>query len=434
MNNGRPLPLRKQVQFLVALTILAWATQTLLAQWSKGAEVATPPEGSPSSSSSAFVQPREGAGDAPLRGGTLELRAEARVHGGEVRLKQVCRWSDADAAMFAPVADLVLARLEGRRPYKVIEVRELRETLEQAGINVALLRFAGPVECTVSRTDADVNGGEALEQWIAAREVGGDDAATAAAAATRPTAAAPQPAAASPEAAGGEEPVARRLRDLLAADLSARLSIPADQLVLSFDPRDEAALNLPDTQFKFNLAPRRARDLGDVAWDVTIVSPGAGGSRKVQLRGTARAWQDQVVAARPVARRQVLQAADVTARRTMISQLPDAAVLTAEQVVGQMAARDLKPGTVMTAPLVEAVPLAKTGQFITVTLTRGNVRIRGVAKALEGGSYGQTIRVKNESTKDVYQVVLTGPQEATMAREAAEAAPAEQEGGVAAAR
>jgi hypothetical protein len=33
---------------------------------------------------------------------------------------------------------------------------------------------------------------------------------------------------------------------------------------------------------------------------------------------------------------------------------------------------------------------------------------------MEGGSYGQTIRVKNEATREVFQVVLTGPQTATM--------------------
>jgi flagella basal body P-ring formation protein FlgA len=100
-------------------------------------------------------------------------------------------------------------------------------------------------------------------------------------------------------------------------------------------------------------------------------------------------------------------------------------------VVGQVAARDLKPGTLVTGPLVEAVPLAKLGQFVTVTLHRGNVQIKSVGKAMEGGSYGQTIRVKNEATRDVYQVVLTGPQEASMATPPA-AAPEAPEKAVAA--
>jgi flagella basal body P-ring formation protein FlgA len=51
---------------------------------------------------------------------------------------------------------------------------------------------------------------------------------------------------------------------------------------------------------------------------------------------------------------------------------------------------------------------------VTVSLSQGSVQIKTVAKALEAGTYGQTIRVKNETTRDTFQVILTGPQTATM--------------------
>jgi flagella basal body P-ring formation protein FlgA len=407
MNNGRPLTMRKKVQFLVALTILAWATQTLFAQWARAEDAGAEPAAS-------FV-PRDadgatgGGGAGPLGATTLELRPEARVYGGEVKLKQVCRWSAADAATFAPVADLVLLKLDARRPYRVIEARDVKQMLEEAGVNVALVRFSGPIECTVSRTDAELKQGEALEEWVKAQK-----AVPAEGPATLPTTAR------KPGAAGhsDDDGDARTLRDVLTADLASRLSLSEDSLVLSFNAADEAALNLPGSQFKFNVEPRRAKNLGDVAWDVTITSA-VGGTRKAQVRGAARAWQNQVIVARPLARRQVIQDADVTQRRTLVDRLPESPLLNTEQVVAQVAARDLKPGTVLTAPLVEAVPLAKSGQLITVTLVRGTVKIKGVAKALEGGCFGQTIRVKNEATKDVYSVVLTGPQEASMSSAAA---------------
>ena len=57
---------------------------------------------------------------------------------------------------------------------------------------------------------------------------------------------------------------------------------------------------------------------------------------------------------------------------------------------------------------------SKSGQYITVMLERGNIRVKSVVKALEGGCYGQTIRVKNEATKDVFDVAITGPQTATL--------------------
>src|SRR5215208_2390164 len=98
-NNYRPLGTRKTIQLMVILTILAWATQTLLHQWGFGAEVSG-------------VEPA--AQEKFLYGGgaTLEVRGEATVVGTEVKLKQVCRWSNADAAVFDPIGDLVLTRLD----------------------------------------------------------------------------------------------------------------------------------------------------------------------------------------------------------------------------------------------------------------------------------------------------------------------------------
>lgn len=420
-NGGRPLSMRKKVQIMVAMTILAWATQLLLAQWAHGAEAAD-----------TFV-PRDGSSPTTLTlaGGAMELRGEARVHGSEVKLKQVCRWSDADAATFAPVAELVVAKLDARRPFKVVAIKDIRQTLEGAGINVALVRFSGSLECTISRNDTELSEGEALQQWVKMRE----SHETVETPPVLEQAAQPQQAAA---VVHKDDVAARTLRNILVADLSVRLTIPQDQLVLTFDPRDEGALNLAEPQFKFSLQPRKVRDLGDVAWDVTVLNAAGGSdSRKLQLRGTARAWQDQLIVTRPMARRQVIQDTDITSRRLLTDQLPEASLLSKDQVVGQMASRDLKPGVVITANAVEAVPLAKANQYITVTLERGGIRVKGVAKALEGGCYGQTIRVKNESTKDVYQVVLTGPQEGSIAPPAAvetPGTPAESKAAVAAAR
>ena len=56
----------------------------------------------------------------------------------------------------------------------------------------------------------------------------------------------------------------------------------------------------------------------------------------------------------------------------------------------------------------------KSGQFVTITVRQGGVQISTVAQAMESGSYGQTIRVRNEETRDIFEVTMTGPQTATM--------------------
>jgi flagella basal body P-ring formation protein FlgA len=389
---GWPLGWRRAKWFLVLAIILpAWSGQAALA-----ANIAL------------AVEPAAGqfvAGRARLAaGGTLEIRAEATIVGPEVLLRQICRWSDADAHLFAPIADLVIARLDGRTPFRGITYDEIRNTLHDAGVNLAVIKFAGPMTCTVTRSDTQRDRGEALDQWITARQANiapAEERVAAPAVQEAPTPAADQDA---------DKP--KTLRQLLIADLAQRLDLPVESLQMSFSVADEPALNLAGPHFRFQIEGRRVRNLCDVNWEVTILSEG--GSRRLAVNATARAWQQQVVAMRPIAFKQLIQAGDVQERRALIDRLSDDPLLTIEQTVGQQTARELKPGTVLTARMVEAVPLVRTGQLVTVVLQQGGVQIKTVARALEAGAFGQSIRVRNEATKDVFEVVLTGPQTARM--------------------
>src|SRR4051812_34620985 len=148
MNNGRPLSVKKKVQLLVALTILAWATQTLFHQWGYGQEIAA----------ERFIAPIPRSGP----GATLELRSEASVVGGDVTLKQICRWSDSDVKQFAPIADLVIVRLAQEKPFKTIDIESLKSTLHDAGVGLANIKFAGAMACTVNRSDVEIDERTAL--------------------------------------------------------------------------------------------------------------------------------------------------------------------------------------------------------------------------------------------------------------------------------
>src|SRR4051812_32207207 len=99
--NASQIAYRKSLRTVLALAALAWAAQWLLAGDARGAEAMT------DAPQERFVA----ATPRFLGGATLELRGEATVTGGEVKLKQVCRWSDMDKAAFEPVADFVVARM-----------------------------------------------------------------------------------------------------------------------------------------------------------------------------------------------------------------------------------------------------------------------------------------------------------------------------------
>lgn len=355
-------------------------------------------------------------------GATLELRSESNVSGGEVKLKHLCRWSETDGSYFGPMADLTIARFQGESPFESVSLEELRATLRDAGVNIGVVRFAGATACTVTRVDRKVDQDRALAQWIDAREGRAPAAAPAANPApatnqTTTTADTSKPAGAGDAAQAAalmraDRTGDRTLRDLLMNDAAVRLKLPLESLQINFNPADDKLLSLTEPQFKFNLDARRLWGLGDISWDVLIVTEAA--NKSATINASARAWQNQVVLVHPLAFRQVIRSEDVIEKRVLSDRLPDEPLLTAAQCVGQETARDLKPGTVMTSLLVNPAALAQVGQFITVTLASGNIHIKTVAKAMEAGSYGQNIRVKNEGTDEIYEVVLTGPQEGSV--------------------
>jgi flagella basal body P-ring formation protein FlgA len=437
VNSQRPLSKRKQVQLMVILTILAWATETLFHQWGYGQVVSSPPDVTPMT-----VTPDQVSGDqfvpgGNLAGGTLELRGEATITGADVKLKQLCRWSDSDAAIFAPIGDLVVAHITDNAPFRTISLDQIRQTLHDAGVNLGMINFSGPTKCTVTRADASSDPHEALQQWIASQQQaaggvtsdgGKGDATKIAGTANGATADAgtgttTQPAALAVAAvaatgngdsgaviAGSGTP--HSLRELLAADVCLRLGIAPDAIQMNFSPEDEKILALREPIFQFSIAPDRVRNLGAVSWDVTVSSVAS--SKKITISAVARAWQTRVVVAKPISAKQVLEDEDFTDQRALVESLPDQPLLRRDQCVKQQAAMDLKPGTIMTARLVDPILMVKTGDLVTITVTSGSMRIRAVAIAMETGSMGQTIQVRNETTRDVFAVTVTGPQEARL--------------------
>lgn len=409
--NGRPLGMRKRIQVLVAVVLLAWATQTLLHQWGFGATIPidTPAE--------KFVP----GTDRFIAGATLEMRGDATIVGGDVKLKQVCRWSDADAQVFSPVADLVVMRLSAKSTYRAISVDQIRTVLHDAGVNLGVVKFSGPTSCTIGRSDTSFDEKNALREWAEAK---GNDAegteaprhegteGKAAVAAVSTTAPAAMPPVISVAAKEGTSPV-KTLRDLLVDDLSVRTGVGVEQLQVTFNPKDENLLHMSEPLFKFNIDGRLVHDLGDVTWNVQILT-GDGKAQKGMVTATARAWQNQVVVARGLGYHQVIRASDVVEKRVLADRMPVDPLLTVSQVVGQEAAREMKAGTVVSARLVDAMSMVKQGQLVTVTLRVGSVQVKTVGRAMESGCFGQAVKVRNESTQDVYEVTMTGPQEGTI--------------------
>ena len=255
--NNRRLTKKKQVQLLVALTLLAWATQTLMHQWGFGQEV-TPDQSSTDQSTNVQASPDStqamdvsdlpsadkfvpgGANCTPS--GTLELRQEANIAGADVSLKQVCRWGEGDASVFTPIADLTVLHLSAGVGYQSVGIDQIRQTLHDAGVNIAMINFAGATSCNITRTDGQSSSGQTVEQWLDSQQPqAGKPVMTPVSDVAKP------------------DPNFHILRDLLTDDLSQRLNIPADMLQITFSADDQKVLALAEPLFKFDITPSRAQ-------------------------------------------------------------------------------------------------------------------------------------------------------------------------------
>lgn len=326
---------------------------------------------------------------ASASGVTCELRREATVVGAEIRFRQIARWSDADKGTFDPIADLIVAHLGDGQKVKSIQINDLRMLLRDAGVNSANMNFAGAVTCTVTRSDAQVPAPEVIEQRAALETPGSQVAFE-----TKPV-----------------EAGVRTLRDLLTQELATRLNVAPETLQINFRDQDDKIVRQSEPQFSFQIDSHRGT-LGDVSWSVTVTTNG--NKSKAFIPATARVWQNQLVVSRPLSARQLITEADVVERRALVDRVVDDALLTREQAVGQNASRELKPGAVLTAKLVEAAQLVRPGQFVTIEHGQGAVKVKIVARAIDGGTYGQAIRVRNEATREIMRVTITGTQEASL--------------------
>jgi flagella basal body P-ring formation protein FlgA len=368
------------------------------------------------------------------RGADVELRGAATVIGNEIRFRQIARWADADKTTFDPIADLIVTRFGQGEAFRKIDLADVKRLLGEAGVNVAPMNFVGGISCTVTRSDVAVPEGEALEQWHAAKTQATVDRDPALSAKTEdsktmllptrnPTPLAPSRGkaddilAASPAFADAKaqpaDSASRSLRDALTQQIAEKLNLPIESLQITFRPQEEKLLRLSEPQFRFGIEPQRTGNLGNVSWSITITSDK--GTTRVFVPAEVKAWQDQLVIARPLSTKQLITAADVVERRTLVDRLGDDALLGRQQTVGQMASRELKPGAVVTAHMVDAVQLVRTGQFVTIETLSGGVRLKIVGKALDPGTLGQIVRVRNESTREVMQATVTGPQTASLA-------------------
>jgi flagella basal body P-ring formation protein FlgA len=146
------------------------------------------------------------------------------------------------------------------------------------------------------------------------------------------------------------------------------------------------------------------------------ISDGRGGQRATPIAVELRFRQVTPVAARPIAARQTVAAADVVLETRELPQR--GAALSLEQVTGKSLRRSVAAGEILTerdliAPVKENDPvLIKPRDAVRLTARKGNLLFSMPgAEALQSGRMGEMVRVRNTASGKIVLGRVTGPGE-----------------------
>lgn len=110
-----------------------------------------------------------------------------------------------------------------------------------------------------------------------------------------------------------------------------------------------------------------------------------------------------LVVAQELARAQVIGQGDLQLEKRDLAQLSGGYLTDPAAVVGLTAKRRLMPGQVLTSAQVTPRRLVERGQEVVLYVVKPGLMVRMAGEALESGTEGERIRVRNRSSKRVVE-------------------------------
>lgn len=120
-------------------------------------------------------------------------------------------------------------------------------------------------------------------------------------------------------------------------------------------------------------------------------------------------FQEVVVAVRPLARQGVISAQDVVLLERDTGLLGDAYMTDTAQAIGMRLRRPVQADTVISPNQLEQDEAVKRGDRVVISAANSQVAVRMPGEALEGGSTGSQIRVRNTRSGRIVNARIIAP-------------------------
>ena len=305
----------------------------------------------------------------------VELFPQAVVQGETVVLADLASVEGLDESALQALRQVEVAGAPAPGEAATIDVEQVRKALVTAKVNLASLCIGGAASCKVYR----------------------------------PALPAGEPAAAAKSA--GQLPAKEEPRTVEAAVrkvLTDRLAKYEGQVEVRFAAAGRSVLGLGGKEMSFSVRPRGSGLLGLLSVETDVIEAGKV-VKTVPVMAEVALTAGVVVARRPINRGAMVRSEDMGIEERRFTRIEEIGLNGTAGVVGREARRYIGQGEMLTARDVQAMPLVRRGDYVTVWFRRGGLSVRGSAKALKEGSQGDRIEVKAEPAGQTYAVVVTGP-------------------------
>jgi flagellar basal body P-ring formation protein FlgA len=203
----------------------------------------------------------------------------------------------------------------------------------------------------------------------------------------------------------------KEIEERIAQALAGRLNgVDPTNIALTFERpvrtiHAEAGLAAPLAVSRLSFEPRSGR------FDILFELPGSAAVQREPLRfsGLAAEAYEAVTLARPIARGEVLRAADLIVERRPKNEVTNDALRSPEAAIGLAVRQPLRGGQVLRRADLTKPDLVARNETVLIVLDTPGISLTVRGKSLDAGAEGDTVNVVNIQSKRNLQAVVTGP-------------------------
>jgi flagella basal body P-ring formation protein FlgA len=305
--------------------------------------------------------------------GVVLLHGDVTVGTVEVHLGDIARLSGPGAEA---LADLVVAEVSDSAGAAEISLDALREALASTGVNWGKLDLRGYSVCKVFYVSSTSASSQGAAQANPIDVIDVDQMVS--------------------------------VRRYIEAAVRELANFPAEQVVLQFDPRDDAVLDQMFDRDRVVIDVRTRIIPARVSVSILQREDGQLGQRR-HISVTVKRQVIAAVATQMIRSGDVITRENCEMRQIELGGANVIPVTDLDEVLGKSARGLLKTGGIIAASSIEAPLAVRRGQTVTVFYQSGQLQIRAIGKAMEDGAVGEMIEIRRDDGRQGFTARVDSP-------------------------